>query len=290
MPAKPTWQQVADIAAKVDGAKPGMARHLPARPARLGPGLRPADHGGEHLRRHLVHQGLAGPGRRAGVHCTATNFYVDLVRTHGENGRPAGRLHRVPEQPRPGQRGDVVRRDVRRGLAGGAGLTGARARSATPPAPVVKTKNSGWLYAWSWSIQQASKKKDNAWKFISWASGKKYENLVGSAARLVPRAGRQARLDLREPRRTSRRPRRSPSRPERRSRRPTRRTRASSRGRRSASSSSTSPSSPTSGPRSPRTSARRSPGQMSVDDALDQGTGARRRRGRALPVDARPDK
>ena len=24
MPAKPTWQQVADIAAKVDGAEPGM--------------------------------------------------------------------------------------------------------------------------------------------------------------------------------------------------------------------------------------------------------------------------
>jgi sorbitol/mannitol transport system substrate-binding protein len=47
------------------------------------------------------------------------------------------------------------------------------------PAPVVKTDSSGWLYAWSWSIQEASKKKDNAWKFISWASSKDYENLVG---------------------------------------------------------------------------------------------------------------
>jgi sorbitol/mannitol transport system substrate-binding protein len=35
------------------------------------------------------------------------------------------------------------------------------------------------LYAWAWGIQQASKKKDDAWKFISWASGKDYENLVG---------------------------------------------------------------------------------------------------------------
>jgi sorbitol/mannitol transport system substrate-binding protein len=24
-------------------------------------------------------------------------------------------------------------------------------------APVVKTKNSGWLYAWSWAIEHASK-------------------------------------------------------------------------------------------------------------------------------------
>ena len=46
-------------------------------------------------------------------------------------------------------------------------------------APVVRTPSSGWLYAWSWSIQQASEKKDNAWKFISWASSKQYEQLVG---------------------------------------------------------------------------------------------------------------
>ena len=67
MPANPTWQQVADIAAKVDGAQPGHEGHLPARPARLGRDLRPADHRGQHLRRHLVRQGLERPGRRARV-------------------------------------------------------------------------------------------------------------------------------------------------------------------------------------------------------------------------------
>ena len=47
-------------------------------------------------------------------------------------------------------------------------------------APVNKTAASGWLYTWAWSIQKASKKQENAWKFISWASGKQYEELVGS--------------------------------------------------------------------------------------------------------------
>jgi sorbitol/mannitol transport system substrate-binding protein len=47
-------------------------------------------------------------------------------------------------------------------------------------APVQQTKSSGWLYAWSWSIQEASEKKDDAWKFISWASGRPYEELVGA--------------------------------------------------------------------------------------------------------------
>jgi len=44
---------------------------------------------------------------------------------------------------------------------------------------VDKTKASGWLYTWAWGVQKASKKQDNAWKFISWASSKGYENLVG---------------------------------------------------------------------------------------------------------------
>ena len=47
-------------------------------------------------------------------------------------------------------------------------------------APVKLTKSSGWLYAWSWAIEKSSKKKDDAWKFVSWASSKGYEELVGS--------------------------------------------------------------------------------------------------------------
>ena len=41
-------------------------------------------------------------------------------------------------------------------------------------APVVQTKSSGWLYTWAWGMQKASKHADDAWKFISWASGKDY--------------------------------------------------------------------------------------------------------------------
>jgi sorbitol/mannitol transport system substrate-binding protein len=44
----------------------------------------------------------------------------------------------------------------------------------------VKTDSSGWLYAWAWGIQAASDKKDDAWKFVSWASSQEYEELVGN--------------------------------------------------------------------------------------------------------------
>ncbi|HWB36469.1 MAG TPA: sugar ABC transporter substrate-binding protein, partial [Rugosimonospora sp.] len=47
-------------------------------------------------------------------------------------------------------------------------------------APVTQTKSSGWLYTWAWGMQKASKHPDEAWKFISWASSKEYEALVGA--------------------------------------------------------------------------------------------------------------
>lgn len=47
------------------------------------------------------------------------------------------------------------------------------------PAPVERTGSSGWLYTWAWGIQKASRNTDKAWKFVSWASSKEYEQLVG---------------------------------------------------------------------------------------------------------------
>ena len=52
----------------------------------------------------------------------------ELLRRPGPRARrergAAGRVHRVPEQPHPGQRRHVVRRDLGGGLAGGGGLPG----------------------------------------------------------------------------------------------------------------------------------------------------------------------
>ena len=61
------------------------------------------------------------------------------------------------------------------------------------------TQASGWLYAWSWAIEKGTQKSADAWKFISWASGKGYENLVGEQLGWAAGAGRQAGIDVREP-------------------------------------------------------------------------------------------
>jgi sorbitol/mannitol transport system substrate-binding protein len=45
--------------------------------------------------------------------------------------------------------------------------------------PVVKTKESGWLWSWNLAVPATTKKKDAATKFVKWATSKEYIKLVG---------------------------------------------------------------------------------------------------------------
>jgi sorbitol/mannitol transport system substrate-binding protein len=108
----------------------------------------------------------------------ATQFYVDLVRKHGEAGAPqAGFTECLNdlEQSKVAMWYDAT------SAAGSleASDSPVAGKIGYAPAPVDQTKSSGWLYTWAWGLQKASKHQDDAWKFISWASGKSYENLVG---------------------------------------------------------------------------------------------------------------
>ena len=178
MPAHPTWPQVADIAAKVDGAQKGMAgiclRGQPGWGQVFAPLTTVVNTFGGAWFTQDWHAQVDGEGFRQ-----ATRFYVDLVRSHGETGASqAGFTECLNDL----QQGNAAMWYDATSAAGSLEATDSpvRGKIGYVAAPVVQTNSSGWLYAWSWSIQQASTKKDNAWKFISWASGKDYENLVGN--------------------------------------------------------------------------------------------------------------
>src|SRR3954462_11931542 len=178
MPAHPTWQEVADIAAKVDGAQPGMAgiclRGQPGWGQVFAPLTTVVNtFGGTWFTADWQPQVDAAGFR------DATRFYVDLVREHGETGAPqAGFTECLNNMVQ----GNAAMWYDATSAAGSleAADSPVRGKIGYAPAPVVETPSSGWLYAWSWSIQQASAKKNNAWQFISWASSKQYEELVGS--------------------------------------------------------------------------------------------------------------
>jgi sorbitol/mannitol transport system substrate-binding protein len=178
MPAKPTWPQVADIAARIDGAQPGMAgiclRGQPGWGQVFAPLTTVVNtFGGTWFTKDWQAQVDSEPFQKA------VQFYVDLVRTHGENGAPQAGFTECLNNIVQGNSAMWYDATSAAGSLEAADSP-VKGKMGYTAAPVVETKSSGWLYAWAWAIQQASEKKDNAWKFISWASGKDYEELVGT--------------------------------------------------------------------------------------------------------------
>jgi sorbitol/mannitol transport system substrate-binding protein len=67
-------------------------------------------------------------------------------------------------------------------------------------APVVKTKESGWLWSWNLAVPANTQHKDAAIKFIKWATSKDYHKLVGTKLgwSLVPPGARTSTYQIPE--------------------------------------------------------------------------------------------
>ncbi|WP_405892794.1 sugar ABC transporter substrate-binding protein [Streptomyces sp. NBC_00104] len=178
VPEHPTWQQIADIAAEVDGAEPGMKgiclRGL-AGWGELGAPLTSMVNtfGGTWFTKDWKAQVNSGGFKKA------TEFYVKLVREHGESGAPQAGFTEclnALSQKKVAMWYDAtsaagsLEDPASSKIAGSVGYAYA---------PTVETDSSGWLWAWSWAMPKTTKNADAASQFMLWASSKKYENLVG---------------------------------------------------------------------------------------------------------------
>ncbi|WP_432570628.1 ABC transporter substrate-binding protein [Kineococcus sp. SYSU DK005] len=178
MPERPTWREVAEIAARVDGTSGGMRgialRGLPGWGQVFAPLTTVVNtFGGTWFEQDWT----ARVNDRPFVE--ATTFYVDLVRAHGQLGAPQSGFTECLNGMTQGQVAMWYDATSAAGSLESADSPVA-GRMGYAPAPVEQTESSGWLFAWSWAIQAASAKQDLAWRFISWASGKEYEELVGN--------------------------------------------------------------------------------------------------------------
>ncbi len=178
MPEHPTWQQVADLAAKVDGAQPGMKgiclRGLPGWGEVFAPLTTVVNtFGGTWFTKDWQAQVDAAPFKQA------TNFYVNLVRKHGEVGAPQSGFTECLNNMSQGKVAMWYDATSAAGSLENPAQSKVAGKIGYVYAPVDKTKVSGWLYTWAWGIEKASKNPDTAWKFVAWASGKDYQKLVG---------------------------------------------------------------------------------------------------------------
>lgn len=178
MPEQPTWDEVAALAAQLDGAEPNMKGICLRGLSGWGQVFAPLTtvvntFGGTWFDENFDAQ------VNAPEFVEATQFYVDLVTQHGEPGAAnAG----FTECLNSFQQGGTAMWYDATSAAGSleADDSPVKGKIGYAPAPVKETDSSGWLYSWAWGIQEASDNKDAAWEFVSWASSKEYEELVGN--------------------------------------------------------------------------------------------------------------
>ncbi len=178
MPDRPTWQQVADLAAKVKAAKPEMAgiclRGLPGWGELFAPLTTVVNtFGGTWFTKDWQAQ-VNSP-----EFVQATQFYVDLVRKNGEAGAAQSGFTECLNNVSQGKAAMWYDATSAAGSLEDPNVSGVAGKMGYVAAPVVKTDASGWLWAWAWAIPQTTKREDAAQQFVRWASSKDYEKLVG---------------------------------------------------------------------------------------------------------------
>jgi sorbitol/mannitol transport system substrate-binding protein len=180
MPAHPTWQQVGDIARKVN--KPDMAGIcLRGKPGwgDLGAAFTTVlnTFGGTwwsakpdgSIDKAMVDQ----PAFR-----NALTFYTGLIHDAGEKDAANSSFNECLSQYKDGKVAMWYDATVAAGLLE-ASDSPVKGKNGYAPAPVDQTQASGWLWSWALAIPKTTSKEDLAWKYIAFATGPQYIKQAG---------------------------------------------------------------------------------------------------------------
>jgi sorbitol/mannitol transport system substrate-binding protein len=180
MPADPTWQQVADIARKID--KPDMAGIC----LRGKPGW--GDLGASFTTVLNTFGGTWWSAKPDGSvdkamvdqpeFKEALEFYVGLVNDAGEKDASNASFNECLSQYKDGKVAMWYDATVAAGLLE-ADDSPVKGKNGYAAAPVVETPASGWLWSWALAIPKSTEKQDLAWKYISFATGPDYLKEAG---------------------------------------------------------------------------------------------------------------
>jgi sorbitol/mannitol transport system substrate-binding protein len=180
MPAQPTWQQVADIARKVN--KPNMAGIC----LRGKPGW--GDLGAAFTTVLNTFGGTWWSAKPDGSidkamvdqpqFKDALTFYTGLIHDAGEKDAANSSFNECLSQYKDGKVAMWYDATVAAGLLE-ASDSPVKGKNGYAPAPVNQTTASGWLWSWALAIPKTSSKEDLAWKYVSWATGPEYIKEAG---------------------------------------------------------------------------------------------------------------
>jgi sorbitol/mannitol transport system substrate-binding protein len=108
----------------------------------------------------------------------ALQFYVDLVRDAGEPDAASSSFNECLAQYLNGKVAMWYDATVAAGLLE-ASDSPVKGENGYAPAPVERTRASGWLWSWALAIPTTSSKTDLAWRYIAWATGPQYVEQAG---------------------------------------------------------------------------------------------------------------
>jgi len=181
VPARPTWQQVAAIARKIN--TPSMAGIC----LRGKPGW--GDLGASFTTVLNTFGGTWWSAKPDGTpdkaqvdqpaFRTALDFYAKLVQDAGEKDAANSSFNECLAQYQAGKVAMWYDATVAAGLLEATGSP-VKGKNGFALAPVVKTKASGWLWSWALAIPKSSPDPTDAWTYIAWATGPDYIKAAGT--------------------------------------------------------------------------------------------------------------
>jgi polyol transport system substrate-binding protein len=177
MPQHPTWAQIQGFAAKLNqpGKVAGIClRGLPG----WGDNMAPLDtvvdtFGGQWFDMNWKPQ-ITSPAFES-----AASFYVNLVRDYGEPGAANDSFNQLLTLYGQGKCAMWYDATV---AATSIATTypSTFAQTGYALAPVKLTKSSSWLWSWALGIPRGTANSAAAWKFVSWATSRQYDQLVAA--------------------------------------------------------------------------------------------------------------
>jgi sorbitol/mannitol transport system substrate-binding protein len=196
LPNKPTWQQVADAAAKVKTASMAgiCMRGKPGWGDLFAPLTTVVETFGGSWYDMQWNATVNTPAWKEAV-----TFYKNLLDTSGEKDPVSYSFNECLTALKEGKVAMWADASVAASLLD-ASDSPVKGKMGYAHMPVVKTSESGWLWSWNLAIPASSKNKDAAMKFVKWATSKEYHKLVGTKLgwSLVPPGARTSTYELPE--------------------------------------------------------------------------------------------
>jgi sorbitol/mannitol transport system substrate-binding protein len=200
MPTNPTWDEVEQAAAKMDDKANGVSgiclRGLPGWGQNLAAITTVINTFGGSWFNESWEPQLTSPETEAGV-----DFYVNLLRDYGQPDAAKDGWEGCLQQMSQGKTAMWYDDTVFAGSVLDAATPEVAENIGFAMAPTGPSGlPSGWLWSWGLGIESASKNKDAAWKFISWATSKEYIQLAGEEAGwdAIPPGSRESTYEIPE--------------------------------------------------------------------------------------------